>query len=226
MQGSLPGRFEQTGCDYYIRFLPSKLVFRYVELSGSSALSSFRRSGEYKEGVSLATSDVASGVKPAPVRRRSNWARQARDLHSYLGIFFSPAILFFALTGAVQLVGLHEAHPGQPYQPPAWLQRLAQVHIHQTVALPPKRVPPPAAERARQPQGGEPGPGQQQGERRRRPQTIGTTLSKAFFLLMSLGLLGTTSLGIYLAFKFNRNRRLTWTLLAVGTLLPVAFTFF
>jgi uncharacterized iron-regulated membrane protein len=40
-----------------------------------------------------------------------------RRWHSYIGLFIAPSVLFFSLTGAVQLFSLHEAHG--KYQPPA-----------------------------------------------------------------------------------------------------------
>ena len=33
-----------------------------------------------------------------------------RRWHTYLGLFIAPSVLFFSLTGAVQLFSLHEAH--------------------------------------------------------------------------------------------------------------------
>ena len=39
--------------------------------------------------------------------RHAFWLKQARQWHLYLGTFFAPSILFFALTGALQLFGLH-----------------------------------------------------------------------------------------------------------------------
>jgi hypothetical protein len=39
---------------------------------------------------------------------------------------------------------------------------------------------------------------------------------------MSIGLVLTTVLGIYMAFKFNRSRALIWSLLSVGTAIPAA----
>jgi hypothetical protein len=38
-----------------------------------------------------------------------------RRWHSYIGLFIAPSVLFFSLTGAVQLFSLHEAH--DKYQP-------------------------------------------------------------------------------------------------------------
>ncbi len=54
-----------------------------------------------------------------PTPSRAAWLKQIRQLHLYLGTFFAPSIIFFALTGAIQLFGLHEGHPGEAYQPPA-----------------------------------------------------------------------------------------------------------
>ena len=46
--------------------------------------------------------------------------KMAREWHLYLGTLFAPSIIFFALSGSLQLFGLHEGHPGEAYQPPAW----------------------------------------------------------------------------------------------------------
>jgi multisubunit Na+/H+ antiporter MnhC subunit len=45
---------------------------------------------------------------------------------------------------------------------------------------------------------------------------------KWFFLATSLGLVFTTALGIYMAFKYNRSRVLVWGLLLGGTAIPLA----
>ncbi len=52
----------------------------------------------------------------------------ARQIHLYTGIFISPAILFFALTGALQTFSLHETSRGSDYKPPTWILTLAQLH--------------------------------------------------------------------------------------------------
>ena len=64
-----------------------------------------------------------------------------RRLHLYTGVLFAPAILFFALTGVVQVFNLHMARPGAAYQPPALVSRLAALHKDQTLALPRKVGP-------------------------------------------------------------------------------------
>jgi hypothetical protein len=37
---------------------------------------------------------------------------------------------------------------------------------------------------------------------------------------MAIGLIFTTFLGVYMAFKFNRSRILVWSLLSAGTAFP------
>jgi hypothetical protein len=54
-----------------------------------------------------------------------------RKLHLYLGCFFTPILLFFALTGAAQLFDYHQSQKDGSYTAPAWLKLLSDVHIHQ-----------------------------------------------------------------------------------------------
>lgn len=42
---------------------------------------------------------------------------------------------------------------------------------------------------------------------------------------MSVGLIFTSGLGIYMGFKFHKDRRVIWALLALGVALPVLFLF-
>jgi hypothetical protein len=156
---------------------------------------------------------------------RAPFIKLARELHLYLGTLFAPAILFFAFTGSLQLFSLHEGHPGDTYQAPAWIQKLASIHKKQTVAE--RHGPPPNfagnaqrkpdAEQPRPPQQGENGP-----RREERGESKYTLALKWFFLASSLGLIFSTFLGIYMAFKFNRSRTLVWGLLFLGTAIPVA----
>jgi hypothetical protein len=164
----------------------------------------------------------------APVTKRQTsravWLKLAREWHLYLGTLFAPSILFFALTGSLQLFGLHEGRPGEAYQPPAWIQKLRSIHKNQTVSerrgppptfLGEQRRPPESAE-ARQPQQPE-GGGR---ERRRRTNAFSLAL-KWFFLSAAAGLTFSTLLGIYMAFKFNRSPALVGGLLSLGTAIPV-----
>jgi hypothetical protein len=70
-----------------------------------------------------------------------------RGVHLYLGVFISPALLFFAFTGALQTFSLHETTQGSGYKPPAWIISLAQLHKKQTTVVPVRKQRPPAFDR-------------------------------------------------------------------------------
>jgi hypothetical protein len=171
--------------------------------------------------------------KATEVQRPSTSAARlklARQWHLYLGTLFAPSIIFFAFTGSLQLFGLHEGHPGEAYQAPAWIQKLASIHKDQTVSE--RHGPPPGfaaaqkrspvSEDARQPT--PPGPPQPGAGRRNeeRHSSNYTVALKWFFLATAAGLIFSTLLGIYMAFKFNRSRTLVWGMLFLGTAIPVA----
>jgi hypothetical protein len=44
--------------------------------------------------------------------------------HHYLGLFFAPTILFFAITGGLQMFGLHETARGTSFVFPNFLVHL------------------------------------------------------------------------------------------------------
>ncbi len=154
-------------------------------------------------------------MDPVKTRVGRSFVRWARELHLYLGTFFAPAILFFAFTGALQTFGWHEGRPGETYQPPRWVRVVAQLHKKQTAALP---VPREGARKAPD----------AKGSPARARDRVATVALKWFVFTMAAGLMVTTGLGIYMAFKFNPSsspgrRRLVWMLLALGAALPMAF---
>ena len=65
-----------------------------------------------------------------------------RKLHRYLGVFFTPAILFFAFTGALQTFGLHESKQRGEPPPVAWIAALASVHKDQHLPQPRRAAAP------------------------------------------------------------------------------------
>lgn len=173
-------------------------------------------------------STIGPAKHTAPAQAKPSgapWLRLARQWHLCLGTLFAPSILFFAFTGSLQLFGLHEGHPGEAYQPPAWVQKLASIHKKQTVAE--KHGPPPgfAGNLARKADTDQKPSAQRPDNSPRREQSKGrafTLALKCFFLAASVGLIFSTLLGIYMAFKFNRSRALVWTLLLLGTAIPAA----
>ena len=150
--------------------------------------------------------------------------RRIRTLHLYLGLFFTPAILFFAVSGAFQSLELHEAKKGADYQPPRWVELFAQIHKHQNADLKPKQSPPPAAaaKSERPTQAAPDGPPGNSAPRQPRPEPWPL---RVYFALVSIGLITTSLAGVYMAFKYNRDRRAIWALLVGGTALPVLLLF-
>src|SRR5882672_8169254 len=62
--------------------------------------------------------------------------KQIRQLHLYLGTFFAPSIIFFAITGAFQTYNFHEEYQGRPAV--AVFEKLSEIHKDQRVPAPTK----------------------------------------------------------------------------------------
>jgi hypothetical protein len=138
-----------------------------------------------------------------------------RRWHAYLGLFIAPSVLFFSLTGAIQIFNLHEAHGS--YHPAVSLEKLSAVHKDQVFeerhhqCAPDHDAPHAAAGAAAdQPAAAEDG-----------KQSASTLALKWFFLAVSLGLATSTLIGIWMGMTQIRRKGLAWTLLSVGTLAPI-----
>jgi hypothetical protein len=135
----------------------------------------------------------------------------ARTWHSYAGAFFAPAILFFAITGALQTFNLHKPMPG--YRPPIVLQALASLHKNQNLHV--KNADDPAPRTGKHARAGK-------SDDTRRPlsSVIAQWMLKVFVALVSLGLVATTALGFYMSWQTSRRRTvLLW--FAAGAALPM-----
>jgi hypothetical protein len=148
--------------------------------------------------------------------------KSIRQLHFYLGIFFAPTIIFFAFSGALQTFSLHEnKEPGS--NNPAWIAKLAEIHKDQYRpqfgAEPAQAQPKPAEVEAR------PNPAPTPKRTPARAPRHKSVPLKIFVVLMAAGLMLSSCLGIYMAFKYNRDRRIIWSLLVAGTVLPIALLF-
>jgi hypothetical protein len=140
--------------------------------------------------------------------------RWIRRIHSWLGVLFAPSILFFLVSGTFQIAGCHERAAGN--DPADWIVRMAQVHMKQTIEMPRRRSPPPAARTgapAAEPAAAPSAP-------RAAPPT--TMPLKVFFFAMAIALMSSTLFGLYMAFTPRRDRALFAILLALGVLLPTA----
>ncbi|HYY58262.1 MAG TPA: hypothetical protein VE842_13090 [Pyrinomonadaceae bacterium] len=119
--------------------------------------------------------------------------KRLREIHFYLGVFFAPMIIFFALSGALQTFRLQETPRGSTYTPPSWIVLLADIHKDQ---------------RARHAQGV--------------PRSAPLMW---FVVVMAVGLISTSLLGIYMAFKYNRAKRLVFGLMILGFVIPIALLY-
>jgi hypothetical protein len=169
-----------------------------------------------------------------------------RLIHLYIGVFISPALLFFAFTGALQTFSLHETTRGSNYKPPAWAVTLAQIHKKQTPIVPPRHTPPPqdgkpdrspdrpatkttddkpTQDRAAKPDIPASDPLQSAPKSDApAPRPHNALPLKIFFLLVSIGLFVSTLTGLYMSYKYIRNRTLVTTLLIAGIVIPVLMT--
>ena len=154
-----------------------------------------------------------------------------RLLHLYTGVFIAPALLFFAFTGALQTFSLHETTRGSSYKPPAWAVMLGQIHKKQTPIVQVRKPLPPdkQADKATQektqtsptPPTEAPKPTGEAATKSHNPLPL-----KCFFLVVSIGLFVSTLSGLYMSYKYIRNRRLITLMLLAGIIVPVLFTVF
>jgi hypothetical protein len=133
-----------------------------------------------------------------------------RKLHFFIGVLFAPTIVFFALSGSFQMLGLHEGSDAS-----SWIAKMGQIHKDQTIDSPPPRKAPaqPKPDTASAPR-----PPERAGPHRSYPLLV-------WFFALALGLLTSTGLGIYMAFAYKRDRVVILSLLAAGIVIPVVFAF-
>jgi hypothetical protein len=134
-----------------------------------------------------------------------------RSWHAYIGMFIAPSVLFFALTGAVQLFNLHEAHGN--YRPAPLVEKLSGVHKDQVFAAPHHDEPGPP--------GGKPKPGAGKSSDDDDAPRLSTVVLKWFYLVVALGLASSTVLGLSIGLTHSRRQRWSWMLLLAGTLIPI-----
>ncbi len=141
-----------------------------------------------------------------------------RQWHSYIGLFIAPSVAFFALTGAVQLFNLHEAHGD--YRPPAIVEKLSSVHKDQVFQLGDHHEPAESkteadkAEAAAAPNAGAKGDDDE--------PVLSARLLKWFFLLVAVCLTLSTAFGVWMGLTQIRRKGLAWLLLLAGALIPMA----
>jgi len=146
--------------------------------------------------------------------------KAVRLTHLYLGVFAAPAILFFAFTGAIQTFSLHETTKGSSYTPPRILVILGQIHKKQTPVVAPPRKPdaPGAPKSEKRPDAS---PSQTPGPVPAPLPQHNPLPLKIFFLLIAISLFTSTLTGIYMSYKYTRNKIAITTLLVLGAVIPI-----
>jgi|UPI00054FE29B hypothetical protein len=176
--------------------------------------------------------------------------RFSRLLHLYLGIFTAPALIFFAFTGALQTFSLHETTRGSSYKPPAWAVTLGQIHKKQTPVVPDRKRPPSLDSPSSQAPGNQAPERRSDPDKRSEGRARATEAAalaqsaavaskpdaptgrkhhplplKIFFLIVAIGLFLSSLTGIYMSYKYMRNRTMVTALLILGIVIPIALVF-
>ncbi len=112
-----------------------------------------------------------------------------RNVHLYLGCFFAPLLILFLVTGCWQTFDLHQASKQANGYKPPEIVKSLS-QVHMSQRW-------------------------SSGDVRPKPSVI----FRYLIVLMSLGLLVTTVLGIVMAFKYTRPWRV-WVLLFLGLFVP------
>jgi hypothetical protein len=138
-----------------------------------------------------------------------------RQWHAYVGLFIAPSVLFFSLTGVIQIFNLHEAHGS--YHPAVLLEKLSGVHRDQVFEEPHDHDAPGHDAPHAVAGGAADQPAADEDEK----QSASTYALKWFFTVVSLGLTASTLIGIWMGTTQTRRKGLAWTLLIVGTVVPI-----
>jgi len=144
-----------------------------------------------------------------------------RLIHLYVGVFIAPAIVFFAFTGALQTLSLHVSVKGDSYKPANWIVVLAQLHKRQTTDLPPNKLQTPTPPSTVKP--GAPDKISSSEKGLDRPAHNPLPL-KIFFLVVSVGLFASTVTGLYMSYKYSRNKVLLTIIFIAGIVVPISLT--
>ena len=156
--------------------------------------------------------------------------RLFRQIHLYIGIFISPALLFFAFTGALQTFSLHEQVKGSDYRPPAWVAKMAQLHKNQTTEMSHKPGQGDhggagghgdSVDKGAAAAKGQPAPAAPMLTKRQQHVPM-----KIFFVLVALGLFTSTLTGLYMAYRYSRKAWVVTAWLVAGLVVPLVLMAF
>ena len=145
-----------------------------------------------------------------------------RLAHHYIGVFFAPTILFFAITGSLQMFGLHETSRRSSYVPPAILVHLSQLHKKGTLYLPPRKAAPPVSTKADGPKLDSP-----KSDAPKAPSPAPAPPSpsplpmKIFFGITALALVISTCTGLFMSWKYAQRKAVVGGVFLAGTVCPL-----
>jgi hypothetical protein len=149
--------------------------------------------------------------------------KSIRILHRYLGLFFAPTILFFAITGGLQMFGLHETARGSSYVPPNILVHLSQLHKKGTLYLPPRKAAPPNLAKS---DGAKLDPPKLETPKPAQAVAPPNSLPvKMFFAATTLALALSTGTGLIMGWKYARRKSVVLLTLVAGIVIPAILLF-
>ena len=149
--------------------------------------------------------------------------KSIRLIHRYLGLFFAPTILFFAITGGLQMFGLHETARGSSYVPPNILVHLSQLHKKGTLYLSPRKVAPPNS--AKSDEAKLDGPKLETPKPTQAPLQSNSLPMRIFFAATALALVISTSSGLIMGWKYARRKSTVLLTLTAGVVIPAILFF-
>lgn len=139
-------------------------------------------------------------------------------MHRYPGLFFAPTFLFFAITGGLQMLGLHETTRGSAYLPATILVHLSQLHKKGTLYLPLRKPAPPNSPKS----DGEKldGPKLETPKSTEVPPSPNSLPMKIFFAAAALALAVSTCTGLIMGWKYAHRKSVVLLTLAAGVAVP------
>ncbi len=142
-------------------------------------------------------------MKPATMRK-------LRQFHLYIGVFFAPAILFFAISGGLQTFRLQQASGWDGAPPPQWMAWVASVHVDQRKLV----AEPEAAKKA-------PAPVDPAKLAERKAKAAKALPMKIFTAALATALAFSVLLGAAIALSMKSTRRVATIMLVTGSVLPL-----
>ena len=148
--------------------------------------------------------------------------KSIRLAHHYTGVFFAPTILFFAITGCLQMFGLHETTRGSSYVPPSLLVHLSQLHKEGTLYLPPRKQAPSTPSKADGQKADAPKADAPKAPAPAPASPVPNPLPmKLFFATTALALVISTCTGLFMSWKYARRKAVAVGVLLAGIACPL-----